>query len=152
MDVQACNATSLSAAIGLARLYESRMHDQRKGGYMEPRKAPVTVGPPPLPSASLTRARNPVIKKLSPVELQERRNCGLCFNCDKKFSPGHRCKKLFLIEGIFPSWEELLEEAHVEEEENEEIPEISFHAILGTSAPETASIWKNRAINCYNIG
>ncbi|KAA8536980.1 hypothetical protein F0562_029458 [Nyssa sinensis] len=56
VDVQACNPTSLSAVIGLARLYESRMHDQRKGGYAEQRKAPVIVGPPPLPSASLTQA------------------------------------------------------------------------------------------------
>ncbi|KAF5460502.1 hypothetical protein F2P56_020366 [Juglans regia] len=142
IDVQACNPTSLSATIGLARLYESRMHDQRKGGYAEQRKAPVTVGPPPLPSASLTRARNPIIKKLSPADLQERRTRGLCFNCDEKFSPGHRCKKLFLIEWIFPSWEEPLEEAHVEEEEEEEIPEISFHAISGTSAPETMRLFE----------
>ena len=54
VDVQACNPTSLSAAMGLARLYESRLHDQRKGGYAEPKKSIMTAGPPPLPSALLT--------------------------------------------------------------------------------------------------
>lgn len=39
------------------------------------------------------------IKKLSPAELNERKAKGLCFNGNDKFSPGHRCKKLFLIEG-----------------------------------------------------
>jgi len=44
VDMQACNPISLSAAIGLARLYESRMYDQREGGYVEPRKAPSITG------------------------------------------------------------------------------------------------------------
>lgn len=118
-------------------LYESCMYDQRKGGYVEPRKAQSNMGQPPLPSASLTRARTPTIKRLSPTKLQERRTCGLCFNCDKKISPDHRCKKLFLIEGFFPSINELLDETTVEEEEEEEILEISFHAILGNATPQT---------------
>ncbi|KAA8520977.1 hypothetical protein F0562_011650 [Nyssa sinensis] len=123
------------AAISLARLYKSRMYDQWKRGYVEPRKALSIMGQPPLPSASLARARNLTIKRLSPTELQERRTRKLCFNCYENFSPGHRCKKLFLIKGIFPSIDELLDETTVEEEED--IPEISFHAILGNAAPQT---------------
>ncbi|TXG68705.1 hypothetical protein EZV62_003640 [Acer yangbiense] len=143
VDVQACNPISLSAAIGLARLYESRMYDQREGGYVEPRKAPSIMGQPPLPLASLARAHNPSIKRLSPAELQERRTRGLCFNCDEKFSPGHHCKKLFLIEGIFPSVDELLDETTVEEEEEEEIPEIvsCYFRKCGTS--DYAFFWEN---------
>jgi len=38
---------------------------------------------------------------LNPAELAERRSKGLCFNCDDKFFPGHRCKKLFTIEAIY---------------------------------------------------
>jgi hypothetical protein len=53
------------------------------------------------------RNRSLVIKKLSQAELKERRDKGLCFNCDDKFSPGHRCKKLFLIEGIYEEDNEL---------------------------------------------
>ncbi|MCI65218.1 hypothetical protein A2U01_0086476, partial [Trifolium medium] len=30
--------------------------------------------------------------------MQERRNKGLCFNCDDKYHPGHRCsKRQFLL-------------------------------------------------------
>lgn len=33
------------------------------------------------------------IKKLTWEELQERKDKGLCFNCDEKFERGHNCKK-----------------------------------------------------------
>ena len=31
-------------------------------------------------------------------ELRDRRERGLCFNCDEKFIPSHRCAKLFWLE------------------------------------------------------
>jgi hypothetical protein len=98
---------------------------------------------PPLPSASLMRNRSPVIKKLSPTELKERRDKSLCFNCDDKFSSGHRCKKLFLIEGIYEEDNELPSEEGAREtwEDNElEILEISLHAISGVQTPQTMRI------------
>ncbi|XP_022863881.1 uncharacterized protein LOC111383916 [Olea europaea var. sylvestris] len=134
---RACNPVSLSAAIGLACLYESRLIDQCRSGLSEFRKAPMTLGPSPIPSASLTRAGNPIIKRLSPTELQDQRSRGLYFNCDEKFLSGHRCKKLFFIKGIFPSSEESEDEVITEEELETNIPEISFHAISGTSNPRT---------------
>lgn len=33
-------------------------------------------------------------------QMQERKELGLCFKCDEKFTPGHKWKKLFFIEGI----------------------------------------------------
>ena len=44
---------------------------------------------------------SPSMKKLSWDEMQKRRIQGLCFNCDEKFTPGHRCKgpQLLLSEG-----------------------------------------------------
>ena len=35
-----------------------------------------------------------------------RRDRGLCFNCDERFMLGHRCKKLFLLEDIYPKEKE----------------------------------------------
>jgi hypothetical protein len=32
--------------------------------------------------------------------MAERREKGLCFNCDKKFSRGHHCQCLFYLEVI----------------------------------------------------
>lgn len=48
----------------------------------------------------------PPIKKLSPSELQDRWSKGLRFNCNEIFGPGHRCKKIFLIEGCWSDKEE----------------------------------------------
>lgn len=56
------------------------------------------------PTLSTTQA--PVINKLSPTELKERRGKGLFSNCDEKFGLGHHCKKLFLIEGCWPNEED----------------------------------------------
>jgi hypothetical protein len=70
--------------------------------------------------------------------MQERKERGLCYNCDEKFQPGHKCSRprLFLLEGV-----ELdeLEEIQVEEvfpkEETEAEPQeaellgISLHAL-----------------------
>lgn len=46
------------------------------------------------------------IKKLHPAELKERRDKRLCFNCNEKFGPGHRCKNLFLIGGCWSDEED----------------------------------------------
>jgi hypothetical protein len=84
-----------------------------------------------------------VIKKLSPTELKEWRDKGLYFNCDDKFSPRHRCKKLFLIEGIYEEGNELpSEEGARESWEDDElkIPKISLHTISGVQTPQIMRI------------
>ncbi|KAL1156025.1 hypothetical protein V6Z11_A08G064400 [Gossypium hirsutum] len=39
----------------------------------------------------------PFIKRLTRIEMAERRTKGLCYNCDESYSMGHKCKKLFWI-------------------------------------------------------
>ena len=53
----------------------------------------------PAPTFNVKPA--PSMKQLSWDEMQKRRIQGLCFNCDKKFTSGHRCKgpQLLLLEG-----------------------------------------------------
>ena len=48
--------------------------------------------PSKLPSPALTRLHTP-FKRLTDREMQEKRERGLCFRCDERFSPGHRCKQ-----------------------------------------------------------
>jgi hypothetical protein len=38
--------------------------------------------------------------RLTPQQMDERRENGLCFNCDNKYSKGHKCseKKVFYID------------------------------------------------------
>ena len=92
VDVQALKPTFLSLAVDLARLYEAKCHSQQ-------RLLPSGENEESLP---LSLSTSKTIKKLTPIELNERRTKGLCFNCDEKFVPGRRCKKLFFIEVSWP--------------------------------------------------
>ncbi len=76
----------------------------------------------------------------TPQQLEERRAKGLCYNCDRNYSKGHKCneKKLFYID---------CEEEEEEDEEVEQIlnieetaPTISCHAFVGISTPQTLQI------------
>ncbi|EPS60893.1 hypothetical protein M569_13908, partial [Genlisea aurea] len=48
-----------------------------------------------------------VIRRLPQKDFEERKAKGLCFHCDEKFMPGHKCKRLFVIE-----FEDAEEEEH----------------------------------------
>lgn len=90
------------------------------------------------------------IQKITPTQMKERRDKGLCYNCDDKWHPGHKCKstKLFLMEP------QLLVEECVDSDSDDavqtggnemqyamedevELAQISMHAILGTPNIQT---------------
>nr|GME07169.1 Transposon Ty3-G Gag-Pol polyprotein [Ipomoea batatas] len=55
-------------------------------------------GGPKFLSAPIAQATSGLpIRKYTSAEIRERRDKGLCFNCDKKYSVGHRCKGRFLL-------------------------------------------------------
>ena len=64
-------------------------------------------------------------QRLKPQQLDERRAKVLCFNCDRKYSKGHKCelKKLFYIDCEEEEPKE--EEASQEEATSEEIEEAN---------------------------
>lgn len=66
------------------------------------------------------------VRKMSPHQLHERKELGLCFYCDEKYSKGHKCKKLFLIERV---WEPKEDGIPFESD----LTEISFNALTGSS-------------------
>jgi hypothetical protein len=49
------------------------------------------------PGAAVPSAPLP-FRRLTPVEQQERRRQGLCYNCDEPFVRGHQCKRVFYLE------------------------------------------------------
>lgn len=56
----------------------------------------------PRPNPPFQR-RNPYsIKCISPNQMQERREKGLCYFCDEKYHQGHKCSrpKVYLLEGM----------------------------------------------------
>lgn len=140
MDVQMFHLTALTAAIELLRLQEEKLHARWRLLWFEAKKA----SPPLLHSPP--NVGIPPIKTLTPMEAKERRECGLCFNCDEKFHLSHCCKTntLFLIDGNWPNAgddEEVKDESGDQMVENgEENPEISIHAIAGASSPQTMHV------------
>ena len=82
------------------------------------------------------------MKRLTWVEMQARREKGLCFNCDEKFALGHKCRlqQAFLIEVV----EEYVDGCELisddKEEERVAIPEISLHALSDISTLQTMRV------------
>lgn len=128
---------SLAEAIGLAKLLEDKHSAARSSSFRPPRVTPPTssaaaassiLGPAPPPT------RLP-IRHLSPAEMQERHSKGLCFNCDDKWSQGHRCqKKQFLLLLTNETVPGDLAEYHVEE-----VPFDTGPTIAPTSPPSSAT-------------
>ncbi|XP_058776595.1 uncharacterized protein LOC131650912 [Vicia villosa] len=92
--------TSISQAIGLAKLIESKLRESKpkiqkafSTTFPRPTSNPSTLFPSPTTPKPVPQNSPPKlpIKRLSSAQIQERRAQGLCFNCDDKFIPGHRC-------------------------------------------------------------
>ena len=85
---------------------------------------------------------------MTPQKLEEKREKGLCYTCDSKYTKGHKCveKKLFYID--CEEEEENEQESSKEEgihheptlEEEEMNPTISCNALERISIPPTLKI------------
>ena len=75
--------------------------------------------------------------------MQARRENGLCYNCDEKFGPGHRCKKqqIFILETMEEADENFdIVEPLKEDEGHLQVPEISLHALFCVTTPKTMRV------------
>ena len=84
--------------------------------------------PPLLPTPFLP------IRRLSPSELREKREKGLCYNCDKKYTPTHRCRSRYLLLlGTDDADEQLIEGDLTDPHLDEDIPGdiYSLNALMG---------------------
>jgi len=80
---------SLSQAIGMAKLFKTKFQESRSNIRFQRPQPPLLSSPPPS-----TASNNSIpIKRVTTPEMQERHNKGLCYNCDDKYHPGHRCVK-----------------------------------------------------------
>ena len=79
---------------------------------------------------------------MSLVELKERKEKGLCYNCNEKFAPGHRCKKLFLIEACTAE-EDGDMVMDVESNDEPKTPGKSLHAISGGNSTNIMKVLGN---------
>lgn len=104
IEVQKFKPTILPKAFSLARLHEEEVNVWLGVGRLE-------VGQPQLmPNSNEAKFSTSIIKRLTPTKARERREKGLCYHCDERYTPDHKCKTqtLFWIEGLL-------------EEDNEEV-------------------------------
>lgn len=134
---------SLPQAINIAKLQESTLERQKLGTKMPPKA--YSQNPQPLrtvravpmePVRGLMEPRTTITKRLSREEMEDRKMRGLCVNCDEKYVYGHKCKKVFCIEGVENPYPKITE---VENEEEEEV-QVSLHAMVGQITPETIKV------------
>jgi hypothetical protein len=157
-DVLIHTPSSLVKAVSLAKVYEEKYNSNPKTQKPNhtnfstnknfPNKpetstrnsTPILNTPPTRPMSQFQK--NPNIKRISPAEMQLRRDKGLCYWCDDKFSFTHRCpnRQLMLLH-----YDDTEDEPDIEVETQPpdittnspttNLPEhhLSFNAMKGTS-------------------
>ena len=135
-DVRLWEPDSLEKAFRLARKMESKIMATKKHTTHNYKDGSVVA--PSLPQPT----------RLTPQQLEEKRAKGLCYNCDRKCTKGHKCaeKKLFYIE--YEEEEEKDQETSKEEDIHQETtpkkeemnPTISYKALEIITTPQTFMI------------
>ena len=156
LPVRMLNPPSLNAAFGLAKIQEEYWSSCKRSSRIQQESGkPSILGPPRVNTFLEAKSRIP-IKRISPAQMEDRKKKGLCYNCDDKWSPGHKCKsaKIFLLEGIdlgldpqsgvkITELEEDLGSSRAEKEDtnaNPEEVEITLYALIGNPTPGTMRI------------
>ncbi|GAV84453.1 hypothetical protein CFOL_v3_27897, partial [Cephalotus follicularis] len=87
------------------------------------------------------------IKILSQEEIQTKRKTSLCFNCDEKFGPGHKCKarmSLLLLDRVTDEYDADIDstpDEHLDIDQLvEALPTIRLHALIGKMSPKTVRL------------
>ncbi|XP_057953074.1 uncharacterized protein LOC131147593 [Malania oleifera] len=161
--VKTLNPLTIPQAYGIAKLQEEHQWALKKSLFPKTHHQPATTthSQPYNPANYPKQQPKPIttnqITKMTPNQLKEKRDKGLCFNCNAKWHPGHKCGgfKLFLLEGnelnVLNDQVHTLEEILNEGEEgvmknHDELladpnkgntPKITFHAMVGSISPKT---------------
>lgn len=90
------------------------------------------------------------IKKFIPLELQARRDKGLCYNCNERYFPGHECRSqsFLLLQQDNESTPDNFQDLDILKDQ-EDIPQISLYVMMAQNSPNTIRIrgkTKNRTI------
>ena len=153
LPVRMLSPKSLNEAFGLAKIQEEYNWSCKKFAKAQGDQGkPSILGAPPKTSSLLeTKPRLP-IKRISPAQMEERKKKGLCYNCDEKWAPGHKCKNamLFLLDFVELAQENTNSGVHITElEENgyadqvgqdQEDAEITLYALSGTPTAGTMRV------------
>ena len=157
-EVLALQPISLPQAIALAKLQEDKLRDRRmttRPNFTSPSSNSRPNNPiqsSSLPSSSSQQRTKPPFIQRTPEEMAFRRERGLCYNCDDKWNPGHRCKGGILLliadnpvteedtrevslDSITTNEEDLPDQSQPTSDDTH--PHISLHALSGLPSSET---------------
>ncbi|GJV55960.1 retrotransposon-related protein [Tanacetum coccineum] len=100
----------------------------------------------PLPQTSTPQVQKTNRKQLTQKEYQEKRAHNLCFYCDQKYTPGHKCSgQMYSLEVLAMDNDESLDSdmeclGEVNVEEIPEVPQISLNAMNGVQNYRTMRV------------
>lgn len=85
------------------------------------------------------------VRRLTDQELQQKREKGIYFRCDDKWSIGHRCRKrdlsvLLTQDDEYEGEIEDLEEEKLEQRLGEKPTEVSLNSVVGLTSPKTMKL------------
>ncbi|KAJ0036051.1 hypothetical protein Pint_24659 [Pistacia integerrima] len=136
---------SLIEAIGLARTQEAHLATRARpsSNSLLPHRVQASTSTTPGPSntsSQLIAASQ--VKTISYDAMKERRDKGLCYYCDEKFRPGHKCKTqtLFMLESQPLVDEKDMDCSNDSPSQEGTVPEISIHAMAGAHTPQTMRV------------
>ena len=160
VELRLWDVLGLDKIMGLAQNIEEK-NNLLKKQFMGPlsAKAHSSIGSPTNPSYSFSLPKHRValdkgtnkfqssFKRFSDAELQRRKERGLCYKCDEKFHPGHRCKNKELQVLVFQDMEtgdfDQVEEEGLTTEPREgtegpiKVMEVALNLLVGFSELQT---------------
>ncbi|XP_028181354.1 uncharacterized protein LOC114368228 [Glycine soja] len=130
-EVLALQPISLPQAMALAKLQEDKLRDRRQA----PPRSHNTPSPSYVPTSR--KAQSTYVQR-TPDEMALRREKGLCYNCDEKWSSTHRCKgRILLFIADNPS---LIQEEPIPEPSLPSIPEPTPASTLDFDTPSELNL------------
>lgn len=163
-EILALRPSSLSQAAGLARLQEEKQQDvlrsSRSRPWQPPPKSSLETPATTKTTSGLlpTPPGKPRFRHLSGPEMDERREKGLCFNCDQRWSRNHKCgARIFLmlsnddndvVTGDLDSAAEQIVSSEIEP--ITEAAQLSLHALSGDQAGDTFRV--KGLIGSHSVG
>ncbi|KAJ0016732.1 hypothetical protein Pint_12051 [Pistacia integerrima] len=136
---------SLERAIDLAKRQDEKLQKTKKvvGNFRNTNHIsspiiPTTSNPTPVSVKPLATS---AVKHLTFEEMRAKHEKNLCFNCDEKFTPSHRCQaQTCLIEAEILLASEAEGEKEVVATDSPTDPFISLHAISGSMGKRTMRV------------
>ena len=136
LAVRMQNPRTLSAAFGLDKIQEE---------YLPFQESSKTNWQESLTNKHDSKAEssaNVPIQKITSNQMEERRKKGLCYYCDEKWQPKHKCKglKLFMIDEVQEVSQVEVGEGDLTTEFQLDQADITLYALLGSPSPSTMRV------------